>query len=311
LINFREPLRTYRGIQPSVDSLARCAFSAYTLGIKILDDEALTCLLTYASERLNAYAHWEGIVELPAPPLDPLHAILASRALPEPASSILATAFVDLSVFARATSTFDEAITFYPPSDRTTLTKLRRPTDEETIALLQERHSELVDSLLRLARNFGKGRSLAKVGRPCCSFEDFAADRAPDPHMNAIINARSALSIITAVGAELQEASRHAPAQNASQQTGQQSLEHNDKSRCRSCLAELHRGMRRLYGLWWEDVGRLLMGEPQDGHSSVWDDVRSSLSAAQTPAPANQWLRRLECFLHQIYRAFTGWSFLQ
>jgi hypothetical protein len=224
---------------------------------------------------------------------------------------MLAVAFVDLSVFATAASADDEAA-FYYPSNAAALAKFRGPNDSETVALLRERHSELVDSLLRLAKNFGRRRSLAQVGRPCCCFEDFAADRAPDLRVNPAIKGLSALSIITAVGAELEEAkSRKAPIQDASQQAGQQPPEHDDSLHCRSCLAELHQGMRRLYSLWWEDVGRLLMGEPQDGRSSVWDNVRSSLSAPQIPAPPIQWRRVLERFLHQIGRAFIGWRFLQ
>ncbi|KAI0250816.1 hypothetical protein BJV78DRAFT_1283035 [Lactifluus subvellereus] len=302
--------------QPSIDSLARYAVSAYTLGIKTLDDAALAGLLTYTRDRLNAYARWEGFAEFPAPPLHPVRAILAGRALPEPASSILSVAFVDLSVFgtAAAAATVDEAA-LYPPGDPISV-QLRGLNDADTVALLRERHSELVESLLRLAGNFGRRRSLAKVGRPCCNFEGLTADHAPDlqARANAAVKGRSALSIITAVGAELEEArSWQAPASNGShhQQAGQQPPEHDDKSRCESCLAELHQGMKRLYRLWWEDAGRLLMGEPQDGCSSVWDDVGSSLSAPQTPVPPNQWRGGLRHLLHQIGRAFVGLRFLR
>jgi hypothetical protein len=313
-------------LKPSIDLLARCAFSAYTLGIKTLDDEALARLLQYTSDRLNAYAHWEGFTEFPAPMLNPVHAILAGRALPEPASSMLALAFVDLSVFATVTAGTaaghglgDEAAS-YPLNDddngattTTTLTVagLRRPTDDETIALIRERHAEFVDSLLKLAGTFAKRRSLAKVGRPCCLFEDLVADREKsDSHVNnndTVINYRSALSIIAAVGAQLEQARsrRQAPVQNTSehQQAGQ--------SRCTSCLAELHRGMMRLYGLWWEDVGRILMGEPEGGCSSVWDDVRSSLSSSLPVSPPNQWRNGFERFLLQIRRILITWPFLR
>jgi hypothetical protein len=311
-------------LKPSIDSLARCAFSAYTFGIKTLDDEALARLLQYTSDRLNAYVHWDGFTEFPAPMLNPVHAILAGRALPEPASSMLALAFVDLSVFATVTAGTaaghgDEAAS-YPLNDDngatttlTTVARLRRPSDGETIALLRERHAELVDSLLRLAGTFGRRRSLAKVGRPCCLFEDLAADREKsDSHANDndnddVIKNRSALSIIAAVGAQLEEARsrRQAPVQNASE------LQQAGQSRCTSCLAELHREMKRLYGLWWEDVGRILMGEPQDGCSSVWDDVRSSLSSPLPGSPPNQWRNGFERFFLQIRRLLIIWRFFR
>jgi hypothetical protein len=270
----RQPLQMPRGIQLSVDSLARYALSAYTLGIKTLDDAALTSLLACARDRMDIYTKWEGIVEIRPPPLNPEHAILASRALPEPASSILAIAFIDLSVFASG-----EAAS-YPPSDTP---NLQDPNDEDTIALLRERHSELVDSLLKLSRSFGRRRSLVKVGRPCCSFEVFAAGHTHTLHVNPAMKGRSALSIITAAGAALEMArSREASAPKGSQQEDPHTPEHNDHSSspCTSCLAELHLAMRRLYSLWWEDMGRLLMGEPQTDCFSVWDNVRGNL---QTP----------------------------
>jgi len=206
--------------------------------------------------------------------LNPEHAILASRALPEPASSMLAIAFIDLSVFAPG------AAASYPPSDAP---ELREPNDEDAIVLLQERHSELVDSLLRLSRNFGRRRSLAKVGRPCCSFEVFAAGHTHTLHVDPAMKGRSALSIITAAGVALETArSREASAPQGFQQEDLHPPEHNDHSSspCSNCLGELHLAMRRLYSLWWEDMGRLLMGEPQINCFSVWDNVRDNL---QTP----------------------------
>ena len=273
-IPYGSPYRMPRGIQPSIDSLARYAFSAYTLGIQTLDDAALTSLLACARDRIDTYTNWEGIDEIRSPPLNPEHSILASRALPEPASSILSIAFIDLSVFA------PDEVASDSPSDAP---KLQGPNDEDTIVLLRERHSELIDTLLKLSRNFGRRRSLAQVGRPCCSFEDFAASHTHTLNVNPTMKGRSALSIITAVGAALEVAkSREATAPEGSQQGDQQASEHDDHSNspCLTCLAELHLAMRRLYSLWWEDMGRLLMGEPQTNCFSVWDNVRGNL---QTP----------------------------
>ncbi|KAN0139870.1 hypothetical protein V8E53_002532 [Lactarius tabidus] len=265
-----------QGIEPSADSLARYALSAYTLGIQTLDDAALASLVVYAHNRMDTYTNWEGITEICPPALNPEHAILASRALPEPASSILAIAFVDLSIFKP-----DEAAS-YPFSEAP---NLRDPNDEDTIFLLRERHSDFVDSLLKLSRNFGRRRSLAKVGRPCCSFEDFATDHTHTLHMNPAMKGRSALSIITAAGTALEMArSREVSAPRDSKQEDQHFSDDKDHSGppCSSCLAELHLEMRRLYGLWWEDVGRLLMGKPQ-ANNLVWDSVRDSLRDLQTP----------------------------
>ncbi|KAH9080545.1 hypothetical protein EDB83DRAFT_2310754 [Lactarius deliciosus] len=266
-----------QGIQPSVDSLARYALSAYTLGIQALDDTALTGLLACARDRMDTYTNWEGITEIRPPPLNPEHAILASRALPEPASSILAITFIDLSVFAPSKAAL------YPSSEALAL---RDPNDEDTIILLRERHSELVDSLLKLSRNFGRRRSLAKVGRPCCSFEAFAVDHTPNLHVNAAMKGRSALSIITAAGAALETArSREASAPKDFKQEDQHLSDYkgHSSSPCSSCLTELHLEMMRLYSLWLEDMGRLLMGEPQTNRFSVWDNIRDRLRNSQTP----------------------------
>jgi len=285
-----------QGIRPSVDSLTRYALSAYTLGIQSLDDAALASLLAYTRDRIDAYTNWEGIVEIPPPPLNPEHAILATRALPGPASSILAIAFVDLSVFAP-----NEAPS-YPPSDAP---GLWNPNDEDTIILLRERHSELVDSLLKLSRNFGRRRSLAKVGRPCCNFEVFAADHTHTLHVNPSMKGRSALSIITAAGMALETArSREVSACKDSKQEGQHPSEHTESSPCSGCLAELHQEMRRLHGLWWEDMGRLLMGEPKTSHFSVWDDVRDSLGDSQTPVLCAMW-QNLGRLCRRILRVVT------
>ncbi|KAH9042131.1 hypothetical protein EDB85DRAFT_1886127 [Lactarius pseudohatsudake] len=266
-----------QGTQPSVDSLARYALSAYTLGIQALDDAALTGLLACARDRMDTYTDWEGITEIRPPPLNPEHAILASRALPEPASSILAITFIDLSVFAPSKAAL------YPSSEALAL---RDPNDEDTIILLRERHSELVDSLLKLSRNFGRRRSLAKVGRPCCSFEAFAVDHTHNPHVNAAMKGRSALSIITAAGAALETArSREASAPKDFKQDDQHLSDYkgHSSSPCSNCLTELHLEMMRLYNLWLEDMGRLLMGEPQTNRFSVWDNIRDRLRNSQTP----------------------------
>lgn len=282
-----------QGIQPSVDSLARYALSAYTLGIQTLDDAALTSLVAYAHNRIDAYTNWEGITEIRPPALNPEHAILASRALPEPASSILVIAFVDLSIFKP-----DEAAS-YPFSD---VPNLRDPNDEDTICLLRERHSELVDSLLKLSRNFGRRRSLAKVGRPCCSFEDFAADHTHTLSVNSAMKGRSALSIITAARTALETArSREVSAPRDREQEDHHPSEDRDHSSapCASCLAELHLEMKRLYGLWWEDMGRLLMGVPQTSYS-VWDNVRDSLRDLRTPVLGTK--LKLGQRLERVYR---------
>ncbi|KAH9065418.1 hypothetical protein EDB87DRAFT_1067622 [Lactarius vividus] len=267
----------HRGIQPSVDSLARYALSAYTLGIQALDDAALTGLLACARDRMDTYTNWEGTTEIRPPPLNPEHAILASRALPEPASSILAIAFIDLSVFTPSKAAS------YPSNEAPAL---RDPNDEDTIVLLRERHFELVDSLLKLSRNFRRRRSLAKVGRPCCSFEAFAVDHTHNLQVNAAMKGRSALSIITAAGAALETArSREASAPKDFKQEDQHPSEDKGhlSSPCSGCLAELHLEMMRLYSLWLEDMGRLLMGEPQTNRFSVWDNIRDRLRDSQTP----------------------------
>ncbi|KAI0004519.1 hypothetical protein BJV74DRAFT_380157 [Russula compacta] len=288
-----EYLLLQQGTQPSIDSLARYAFSAYTLGIKKLDEAALAALLNWTCDRLNAYENWDGIAEFQPPPLKSVHAILAGRALPEPASSILGVAFVDSSVFAL------EEAALYPQIEAP---KLQGPHDEDTIALLRERNSELVGSLLKLCTSFGRHRSLSKVGRPCCNFKAVAADHVPDLHANATSKGRFALSIIVALGAELERArSRQALAEDGSQQEGQQPAGQNENRGCLKCLTELHQGMRRLYSQWWEDMGRLLMGEPQDGRSSAWDDVRNGLSTSRTPVPSDGWPEKLRRFLHRIY----------
>ena len=245
---------------------------------------------------MDTYTNWEGITEIRPPPLNPEHAILASRALPGPASSMLAIAFIDLSVFAPDESASD-------PSNHAP--KLRNLNDEDTIMLLRERHSELVDSLLKLSRNFGRRRSLAKVGRPCCSFEVFAADHTHTLHVNPTMKGRSALSIITAAGTALEMArSREVTASKDSKQEGQYSSEHKENSSlpCSSCLAELHVEMRRLYDVWWEDMGRLLMGEPQSNHFSVWDNVRDSLRDLQTPV-LHSMRQKLGRLYHRILHA--------
>jgi hypothetical protein len=139
----------------------------------------------------------------------------------------------------------------------------------------------------------------------------FGADRysAPDRDANATAKGRSALSIIATVGTELEKARiRRALAKDVPQPGD---LECDGKSGCLGCLSELHRGMMRLYGQWWEDTGRLLMGEPQGGRSSAWDDVLNSLSASRAPAPSNGWSERLRRFLRQIYRAVVDLQFRQ
>ena len=253
---------------------------------------------------MDAYSNWEGITEIRPPALNPEHAILASRALPEPASSILIIAFVDLSIFKP-----DDAAS-YPSNDAH---NLRDPNDEDTIFLLRERHSELVDSLHKLLKNFGRRRSLAKVGRPCCSFEDFAADHTHTVHVNSAMTGRSALSIITGAGSALETArSREASAPRDSKQEDHHNIEDKDHSSapCSSCLTEIHLEMRRLYGLWWEDMGRLLMGEPKTNHS-VWDNVRDGLWDSQTPVLGTKMKlgQRLERFCRRIVHAVADLLF--
>jgi hypothetical protein len=246
-------------------------------------------------DRIDAYSHWDGIVEFRPPPVRPDHAILASRTLPDPASSMLSIAFIDGSIFG-----FDEAA-FDLPKDTPTF---RRWHDEDTITLLRERNSELVDSLLKLSANFGRRRSLSKAGRPCCNFEAFAADHASNTRADATVNGRSALSIIADLGAQLEEARlRQALPMGGSQEALLHPFDSDDDSGCLSCLTELHQEMRRLYGLWWEDMGRLLMGEPKGGHSA-WDDVRDSLSV-----PQPRWPERLWCSLIGMYRTIVGLVF--
>jgi len=300
----RQPLRLCRGKQQhSIDSLARYAFSAYTLGIKTLDEVALTSLLTSARDRLDAYANWDGIAKFRRPPVKPAHAILAGRALPEPASSILSVAFLDSSVFG-------------PEEDDSALyssigaPNLRGPNDEDTTALLRDRNAELVDSLLKLSTNFRRRRSLSRAGRPCCNFEWFAAKHAPDRQPNNVARGRLALSIIGALGHELEKARlRQAPAKNASEKADRHGFGRDDGSGCPSCLAELHHGMKRLYCQWWEDMGRLLMGDPQGGRASAWDDARHSLSLPKTPVLSQGWLGCMGRFLRRIYHAVVDMQF--
>jgi len=238
-------------------------------------------------DRLDVYAHWDGTSKIGPPPVKPGHTILASRTLPEPASSMLSIAFLDGSVFG-----FDEAA-LCPKIDAPTA-EFSRSHDEDTIALLRERNSEFVGSLVKLCTNFGRRRSLSKVGRPCCNFEAFAAYRyAPDTRVDAAVKGRSALSIIATLGAELEEARlRQDLAKRGSQEEGAllHPSEHDGDAGCLRCLEELHQGMRRLYGVWWEDMGRLLMGEPKC-ERSAWDGVRDSLSV-----PQPRWWERLWCW---------------
>ena len=268
------------------------------LCIDILDEAALTGLLTCMRDRLDAYAHWDGTAEFRPPPVKPEHAILAGRTLPEPASSMLTVAFVDGSIFG-----LDEAA-LHPQN---VAPEFRRPHDEDTIALLRERNSELAESLLGLCANFGRRRSLSRAGRPCCNFEAFAAEHAPDTRMDSTTKGRSALSIIAALGAELEEKrSRQELAKGDSREELLHPIEHDDDdSNCLSCLTELHQGMRRLYGLWWEDMGRLLMGEPEGGRSA-WHDVREGLSV-----PQPSWPERLRSLLIGMFRTVVGLLFRQ
>jgi hypothetical protein len=279
-----------------VDSLARYAFSAYTFCIDILDETALTSLLKCMRERLDAYAHWDGTAEFHPPPVRPDHTILASRSLPEPASSMLSVAFVDGSVFG-----FDEAA-LYPKIDAPA-PGFSRSHDLDTIALLRERNSELVGSLLKLCTNFDDRRSLSKAGRPCCNFEAFAAYHAhnvPDTRVNAAEKGRSALSIIATLGAELEKARLQRDlVKRGSREALLRPSEHDGDAGCLDCLEELHQGMRRLYGVWWEDTGRLLMGEPKGGRSA-WDEVRDSLLVPQP----TRW-EKLWCLL--VGRILPSW----
>ena len=251
-------------------------------------------------ERLDAYAHWDGTAEFHLPPVRPDHTILASRSLPEPASYMLPVAFVDGSIFG-----FDEAA-HYPKIDTPT-PGFSRSHDEDTIALLRERNSELVDSLLKLCTNFDQRRSLSKAGRPCCSFEAFAAYHAqnvPDTRVNTGAKGRSALSIIATLGAKLEEARLQQDlVKRGSHEALLQPFEHDGDAGCLGCLEELHQGMRRLYGIWWEDTGRLLMGGPKGG-SSAWDEVRDSLLV-----PRPTWWEKLWCLLVGTYLAIVGLLF--
>jgi hypothetical protein len=270
------------------------------LCIDVLDEAALTSLLTCIRGRLDAYAHWDGTTEFGPPPVKPEHAILASRTLPDPASSMLTVAFVDGSVFG-----FDDAAPNPPRNDDAPGFR-REHDDDDTIALLRERHSELLDSLLKLCTNFGRRGSLSKAGRPCCSFEAFAAEHASDTRMDSATKGRSAFSIIGALGAELEGARvRQAPARGDSQEALLHPFEQDEDSGCLTCLTELHQGMMRLYGLWWEDMGRLLMGESKGGRSA-WVDVRDSLSV-----PKPRWPERLRCLLIGMYRTVVGFLFQQ
>jgi hypothetical protein len=285
-----------------VDSLARYAFSAYTFCIDILDETALTSLLKCTRERLDAYAHWDGTAEFYPPLVKPGHTILASRSLPEPASSMLSVAFVDGSVFG-----FDEAA-LYSEIDAPA-PGFSRSHDQDTIALLRERNSELMDSLLKLCTNFDERRSLSKVGRPCCNFRAFAAHHAynvPDTRVNSAGKGRSALSIIATLGAKLEKARlRQDLVRRDSYEALLHPSGHDGDAGCLGCLEELHQGMRRLYGVWWEDMGRLLMGEPKGGRLA-WDEVRISLLV-----PQPTWREKLWYLLDGTYLAIEGLVFRQ
>ena len=296
---FKITLKRRSQTQPTVDSLARYAFSAYTFCIDILDETALTSLLKCMRERLDTYAHWDGFGEFHPPSVKPDRTILASRTLPEPAKSMLPIAFVDGSIFG-----FDEA-SLYPQSDAPA-PGFSRSHDEDTIALLRERNSELVDSLLKLCTNFDKRRSLSKVGRPCCNFEAFAAQNVPDTRVNAAGKGRSALSIIATLGAELEEARLQQDfVERGSREALLRPSEHDGAAGCLGCLEELHQGMMRLYGVWWEDTGRLLMGEPRSG-PSAWGEVRDSFLIHQPT-----WWEKLWCLLFGTYLAIVGLLFQQ
>jgi hypothetical protein len=209
---------------------------------------------------------------------------------------MLSVAFVDGSVFG-----FDEEAALNLQKDAP---RFRRWHDDDTIALLRERNAELVDSLLKLSTNFGRRGSLSKAGRPCCNFEAFAANHAFDTRADAAAKGRSALSIIADLGAQLEEARlRQSLPMGGSQEALLHPFDYDDDSGCLSCLTELHQGMKRLYGLWWEDMGRILMGEPKGGRSA-WDDARDGLSV-----PQPRWPKRLWHSLIGVYRTVVGLLF--
>ncbi|KAI0269834.1 hypothetical protein BC834DRAFT_573597 [Gloeopeniophorella convolvens] len=260
----------FRKPQPSPGVLARCAYSAHSLLISQLDDAALASLRPLASDRINAYARWDGTTDLDKPLLDPVDAILAARALPDPGFAILPAAFVDLSLFT------PDAAAFHPAEGDP---GLNLPQDAGLAALLRARNSDLVDSLLRLARDFGKRGTMGiRGGRARCGFEGFV----PEVDAGADPKGRAAFPIIAAVWENLEKARsqppppHHSPAPMAGEE---HPPEHRDGLRCSECLAELHRGMMRLYREWWEDMGRVLLGEPEAGVTSVWDGVRDNLTA--------------------------------
>ena len=215
---------------------------------------------------------------------------------------MLSVAFVDGSVFG-----FDEAALYHKID--APAPGFSRSHDEGTIALLRERNSELVNSLLKLCTNFDERRSLSKAGRPCCNFEAFAAYHAhdvPESRVNAAAKGRSALSIIATLGAELEEARlRQDFAKRGSHEALLHPSGHDGDAGCLECLEELHQGMRRLYGVWWEDMGRLLMGEPKGGRSA-WDEVRDSLLV-----PLPTWWEKLWCSFVGTYLAIVALLFRQ
>jgi hypothetical protein len=132
----------------------------------------------------------------------------------------------------------------------------------------------------------------------------------PPAAVNVMMKGRSALAIIATLGAELDKARREqALAKNEKDQAGRHPSGHDEKTGCLKCLNELHQGMKRLYDQWWEDLGHLLMGEPQGKRTSAWDEVRRSLSVPRTPVSSAGWRDRLRCFLCGLYRGVVGLLF--
>jgi hypothetical protein len=122
--------------------------------------------------------------------------------------------------------------------------------------------------------------------------------------VDAAKKGRSALLIIAELGPQLQDARlRRSLAMRGFQDALLPPFDYDDDLVRLSCLIELHQGMKTLYGLWWEGIDRILMGEPKGGRSPC-DHTQDGLLV---PQPRR--LKKLSRSLIAMYRSVVGLLF--